>query len=656
MIVLGLHFGHDAAVALLKDGKVLYALEKERTLRVKHAVGVQAADIVAALEAAGIDIADVDCCAITNTQNYDYLFFDASALSFTVDVAVARVIPSPYQDMLDIGKVRHPPTQPGILAHIMAAKKTGLVDRPDWPGAADDPFTDLAPKILGRDTSRGFDGIAVMHSTENFYYLPTWNEHCTLPQIAATSYGAMLDPVVGKSFHLPVTVQVLGRQIPGAMISHHYAHASYAFFESPFESAAILSCDGSTAALSTYDSGMFYWGSGAEIYPLTPHFLSIGPLYTVTATHLRMDPGRMMGLAAYGEPRLFDPAYVGNQFDEPQLGHKAMIWFDHVVARARDLGYDMAPLSDRARITEPVNADIAASTQKCFEETMLRAAAAFATCLTRTGVFAPRLCLSGGVMLNCPSNTRLLRESAFNQIFVPPAVSDSGLAVGACYALYHAILGHPRPSARATDAELIYRAAPYAGTTIERTITSYGDRIVASRPADAAEEAARMLSADAIIGWFEGASELGPRALGHRSILANPCSAENWRRVNVIKGRELWRPLAPAVLKDKADAWFAAGPSDSPFMLFNHTVIGDRLPAITHVDGTARVQTVEPANGGYFRVLSAFDRLTGVPVLLNTSFNGPGEPIVETPAHAIDFLLSTPIDAVFVDGWKIVRP
>ena len=161
--------------------------------------------------------------------------------------------------------------------------------------------------------------------------------------------------------------------------------------------------------------------------------------------------------------------------------------------------------------------------------------------------------------------------------------------------------------------------------------------------------------ADKVIAWFEGGSEAGPRALGHRSILADVRPSENWLRVNKVKGREPWRPFAPIVLAEKAGDWFDGCPTPSPYMLFTAQVKGNRLPSITHVDGSSRIQTVDESCGGIRGILEAFDRATGVPVLMNTSFNGPGEPIVETPSQAIDFLLTSDIDVVYIDSRRVTR-
>jgi carbamoyltransferase len=191
---------------------------------------------------------------------------------------------------------------------------------------------------------------------------------------------------------------------------------------------------------------------------------------------------------------------------------------------------------------------------------------------------------------------------------------------------------------------------------IENAIKEAGNSIAAERCENAAARAAADLDANKIIAWFEDRSEIGPRALGHRSILADPRKMENWQRVNQLKKRESWRPLAPAVLEAHARDWFRGTPLPSPYMLFTGSVTREGIPAVTHIDGSARLQTVGPDCGEFFRLLNEFHALTGIPVLLNTSFNGPGEPIVETPHDAIRFLVTTDLDALYMGGRRITRP
>jgi carbamoyltransferase len=208
------------------------------------------------------------------------------------------------------------------------------------------------------------------------------------------------------------------------------------------------------------------------------------------------------------------------------------------------------------------------------------------------------------------------------------------------------------PNGAAIDA---YLGARIDETEIEAALSRHAAGLDYERLADWAEVAAQDLADDRIIGWFEGRSEIGPRALGHRSILADPRKAANWARVNKIKGREDWRPFAPAVLADRATHWFAGLPLPSPHMLFTAQVTSRKIPAITHVDGSSRIQTVDESCGAFHRLLRRFDALTSVPVILNTSFNGPGEPIVETPEEALRFFLQSDLDALYMEGRRIRR-
>jgi carbamoyltransferase len=201
-----------------------------------------------------------------------------------------------------------------------------------------------------------------------------------------------------------------------------------------------------------------------------------------------------------------------------------------------------------------------------------------------------------------------------------------------------------------------YLGLAYDSADVNAARALHGEAVVETSVADGCRAAAEDIAAGRIIAWFEGRSEVGPRALGHRSILSDPRDAAKWRDVNRVKQREYWRPFAPAVLAEKAGDWFEGAPASSPHMLFNAQVRGTDLPAITHVDGSARIQTVDASCGGFRRVLEGFDALTGVPVIMNTSFNGPGEPIVETPDEALAFLVSSEVDAVYVEGRRFSRP
>ena len=261
----------------------------------------------------------------------------------------------------------------------------------------------------------------------------------------------------------------------------------------------------------------------------------------------------------------------------------------------------------------------------------------------------PKLCMAGGVALNCVANSRLASEGPFEEVWVQPAAGDAGTALGA---------------AMQVAADLGDQVSPMPGAALGRGF-SEGQiedalrlaEVPYERPASIARAAAEVLAADGVVAWFQGRSEFGPRALGHRSLLANPSRAGTLRRLNDIKGREQFRPVAPMVLLERASAIFS-GPLPSPYMLFVHRVLPewrDRIPAVVHVDGTARAQTVDRREEPLLaELLQAFERMTGLPVLVNTSLNTAGRPMVDSPRDALECFGSAPVDALAI-GPFIVR-
>jgi carbamoyltransferase len=439
------------------------------------------------------------------------------------------------------------------------------------------------------------------------------------------------------------------------------AHAASIYYLTGLDRAAILTHDGFSGGQS-YHTGMFYYGDGHRIFPLAPHHLVVGAMYESAGIRLNLGligpAGKLMGLAPYGKPRLFDERFVGNMYDLHAGGYRRpeTDWIGQCLSRAEALGYDLRPFRDRAQMTAAINADIAASTQKLFDATLLATVSTFDAILRRMKLGRLPLYYAGGTALNCPANSLIAQDGRFASVHVPPWCDDSGLALGAALALYHNVLEQPL-SVRAPNETVIdaYLGARIEEAEIDTALRRHGEQIACEQILDWAEAAAQDIADDRVIGWFEGRSEIGPRALGHRSILADPRNAENWARVNRIKGRESWRPFAPAVLADRAEQWFAGLPLPSPHMLFTAQVKSKDIPAITHVDGSSRIQTVDESCGAFHRLLSQFDALTGVPVILNTSFNGPGEPIVETPDDALRFFLQSDLDALYLEGHRIRR-
>lgn len=480
-------------------------------------------------------------------------------------------------------------------------------------------------------------------------------------------------PAIG---YVTARVNFDGVEKPGVLVPHHLAHAAYGFYQSGEERAAIATLDNGDAVTPIgYTGGILAVGQGTSITVLDFRFAFEGHLYQRVAELVGLGhgaaAGKLMGLAPYGEPVYFDPLMVGDAVsvfgsdyasgNKQNRNHVAQYLIDLAGAAEKHFGRDLGkllagidPESFGAKNVTYLKTRLAATAQKIMEENTLATLRAMHAGFADAGQPLDAVVLSGGVALNCPANTRAAQETPFDRVRVAPAVDDSGLPIGAAQAVAHDLFGVPRPAVDPESAEIAYLGASYDDAAVERAISAAGDAVRVVDCEDAPSAAARDVAEGRVVAWFEGRSEIGPRALGHRSILADVRPAENWRRVNRLKKREEWRPFAPAVLREKAGDWFD-GPLPSPHMLFTAQVKGNDLPAITHVDGSARVQTVGVECGGFRRVIEAFDALTGVPVVMNTSFNGPGEPIVETPEQAIAFLTTSEIDAVYIEGRKLVR-
>jgi carbamoyltransferase len=651
MIVLGLHFGHDAAVSVLRDGLILTTVLGERQRRIKHAMALDLQTLRRALEDAGIRLEEVDWCAITSTQKTELVATSRRNFALTLERHPADDSPSSFETLLKASG-----TDPRRL--LGASILEILYDRPpDYPRERH-ACAAYFPEYKRLKKSELF-----RHGWLDVYCgLGRWAEVQTLAALAEADYSECLaGDHLRHGFHLPVTVTLEGRRLPGAFVSHHMAHAASAYYPSGMAEAAIFTHDRYSDGRS-YHGGMFYRGQGHKIFPLTPHHLVLGTIYEDTGTAIGLGiigaAGKLMGLAPYGTPSFAEERFVGNAYELAAAGIEspARDWMAHCLKQAAARGYDRSAFRDPARMTEPINADIAASTQQIFEASMLRTVEAFSGLLAASGTPSRALCLSGGTMLNCPANTKIAAAGTFDEVFVPPWCDDSGLAAGAALALWHNVLDR-QPAVEGTRA---VNASAYQGPKpdfddLARLLRARGKRLRDEEVADPAAAAAEDLAQNRVIAWFEGRSEVGPRALGHRSILADPRDAGNWARVNRIKGREAWRPFAPAVLEEEAAGWFEGCPLPSPYMLFTAQVRRPEVPAITHVDGSSRIQTVGPEDGAFRRLLEVFHGLTGCPVVMNTSFNGPGEPIVETAANALDFLERSGLDALYIGARKVTR-
>jgi carbamoyltransferase len=436
---------------------------------------------------------------------------------------------------------------------------------------------------------------------------------------------------------------------PFHFVRHHVAHAASAALAAPWGpdgalgDCAVLAVDGRGEATSMLAGE--YRDRKLDILKAQslPH--SLGLLYEDLTAHLGFerssDEYKVMAMASYGAPLHLDH-FRQRVHATPDGGFRTepVDWSTFAPARRPGPENIIGPFDES-------HADLAASVQAALEEVLLDLCSWL---YGRTG--NSRLALAGGVALNCVANTRLLAESPFSEIWVQPAAGDSGTALGAALTV---------AAEAGDDLTAMTTAALGRGWTdaqIELALSTA--RVPYERPEDVSGAAAEIIADNGIIAWFQGRAEYGPRALGHRSLLAHPAREDNTERLNDIKGREQFRPVAPMVLSDRAAEIFARGPIPSPYMLFVHDVDPawqDRLQAVTHVDGTARIQTVEQADDPLTAgLLKTFDELTGIPVVVNTSLNTAGRPMVDSPRDALELFGSAPVDALAIGPFLVRRP
>jgi carbamoyltransferase len=590
--ILGLSaFYHDSAAALLVDGQIVAAAQEERFTRKKHDASFPAQAIRYCLQAGNVDLDRIDGVA----------FFEKPLIKFE------RLL------------------------------ETYLANAP-----------------------RGFKSFRVA--------IPVWIKEKLFQKANLEKALAPFAP---------------SGRVDGKLLfaEHHQSHAASAFFPSPFEEAAVLTVDGvgewTTTAVSI--------GRGNIIEPVReihwPH--SLGLLYSAFTyyTGFKANSGeyKVMGLAPYGEPKYAD-LILDKLMDVKEDGS---FWLDQsyfnyttgltMTSPKFHKLFGAPPRDPETRLT-PREMDLAASVQKVTEEVMLR--------ITRNVARSygiKNLCLAGGVALNCVANGKVLRDGVFENIWVQPAAGDAGGSVGAALAAYHQHFGQPRRVNGTLDGmQGSYLGPEFAQAEIEQRLVAAGAKFAVVGEPDLFERTCDALEAGHAVGWFQGRMEFGPRALGARSILGDPRNPEMQKNLNLkIKYRESFRPFAPSVLREDVADYFELD-RDSPYMLLvadvkrnrrrpitaqqealfgidKLNVVRSEIPAVTHVDYSARIQTVHAeTNPHYHALLSAFKQRTGCPVLVNTSFNVRGEPIVCTPEDAFRCFMGTEMETLVV-GNSILR-
>ena len=586
MRVLGVSaFYHDSAATLIEDGIITAAAQEERFTRKKHDAGFPENAIAYCLEHAGVTLKDIDFVA----------FYDKPFLKFE------RLL---------------------------------------------ETYVAFAP--------RGFKSFRMA--------IPVWLREKLFQKDLLRKQFKTYDPDFDWQNKLLFS-------------EHHQSHAASAFFPSPFEEAVVLTMDG----VGEWATTSVAQGNGADLQMTKeihfPH--SLGLLYSAFTyyTGFRVNSGeyKVMGLAPYGEPKYVDLIF-DHLIDVKDDGSFRLNqdYFDYCTGlrMTNDKFAELfgGPVRPPEELLTQKHMDLAASVQKAVEEVVLKLTRSLAK---ETG--SKNLCLAGGVALNCVANGKVLRDGAFENIWVQPAAGDAGGALGAALCAYHLYQKQPRKLNGNADAmHGSYLGPAFSQKDIEQRLQEAGAKFTVLSDQDVIEVTAQALADEKAIGWFQGRMEFGPRALGGRSILGDPRSASMQKTLNLkVKYRESFRPFAPSVLSEDAADWFELN-ADSPYMLIVADVVENRrramtdqekslfgieqlnvvrseIPAVTHVDYSARVQTVHrETNPRYHALISRFKELTDCPVLVNTSFNVRGEPIACTPEDAFRCLMGSEIDVLVV--------
>jgi len=438
-------------------------------------------------------------------------------------------------------------------------------------------------------------------------------------------------------------------------IKHHLSHAASTFLVSPFEEAVILTAD----AVGEWTTMSYGIGKGNRIKILKEiHYPdSLGLLYTAVTTYLGFEAlegeGKVMGLAGYGKPKFLDNfkqivhVYPDGSFRINQrffgFNKGSRMYskrFVKLFGKERKVGEEI----------EERHCDIAASLQRFTEDTLIGISRKL-----HKDFDINKLCLAGGLFLNCVANGRIMEETPFKEVFIQPAAGDSGGALGVASYIYNTLLGNPRNYVM-IDA---YLGPEFSNSQIRKILINQSLNFKELTDDSLIKYAAQEIFQDKIIGWFQGSMEFGPRALGNRSILANPCNPDMKDILNSkVKSRESFRPYAPAVLEERVHDFFLAK-QFSPFMLLAAQVRKDKekiIPAVTHIDGTARVQTVsKKVNPKFWNLIKEFENITGIPLVINTSFNLKGEPIVCSPSDALNVFLKSKMDILVLGNFVLEK-
>jgi carbamoyltransferase len=632
-IILGLHFGHDAHAVLLEDGEVLSYIQRDKISRIKNHGGVNACLIKKCLDLAGRSESDIDYIAITNTQYREFVFESPDYLCFSYSPnGVCRAVDYSFDSLAQ--RTSYSSTEIREAFGRSTLDRINRANRSQYPQLIEHYNSDLQDWSLPYKPYIFTARSGINQISEQFF------ADSDLGSFTSNSHAW-----ASENMYMPLLVKLAGIEIPGFFVDHHFAHANSVSTKSQYANSLIFSSDGSGASVL---GNLVCVKIANKIYPFMHTSYRGGQFYEMAAMELGLDCGKFMGLAGYG---IADP-YLIATFNDTDLQ-----LLDHAHVRRTVEDYYGCQI-DPSRILDRINTGFAITCQHLFERSTVRYILAILAQVRRLVPDIECLELSGGSALNCPTNTVLAEVLGSKNVFIEPCCNDEGLGLGAAHAvgamIYEEKWKPLSDKSRGWATPFLGPHASKPSSKILEKLTHNGAVFPIADCPDWSVMVSQYLINGSIGMVMRGRAEIGPRALGNRSIIALPLNANVARSVNRIKQREEWRPLAPACLSTSFSSLFR-GP-ENPYMLMTDKVNSLDYPGITHVDGTARVQAVTENHETFYKILMALERAMGSrAVLLNTSLNRKGEPILNDADIALEFFIESGCAFILLDDFLVVK-
>ena len=631
MIIFSINFGHDASFAIFKDGVLIDFVEIERESRLKHHLGITIEYLNEYLSRIKLNIDSIDFICCSGTQYWGAYTSSEIKIKYGYTDKHKKFLPN--SDLYDLSNFDFSEISGGGKFNYHIEKQKIISN----PSPTRKKWALINPILNLQSSTEDIKKVISIYEDSS-------SINCKLVQ---------------ENFFCPLIISLDGRDIPGLYIDHHAAHANYASYYSN-SNAIIVTHDGGLAGRPYNSGGIYINYTNKPVFPLYNHKLALGHIYDSVANYIGIDAGKLMGLSSYGKPNrhineivvnyissLYYDQPINPQFIVGQILQSSAI--DHVLREEliNKFKFELKNLDLQRAI------QAASNTQYFVQKVYSKIISEFSEKINEVDSSFKNVYTTGGFSLNCPTNTEI-NNSSTTLFYKPlPAVGDTGISIGSAVAFMNYLLikiNKPKD-----DNKLVAAFPP--------SLKKYNihlkneNRII--KLYEMSEETTRILSNELIMGkiicTFLGRSEVGPRALGHRSIIAWAGDEFNRDRINKFKGRENWRPLAPIILKDDFNTYFTGDPDESIYMLNVSKVKSDKLPAVTHVDNTARVQVLDKSELILSKILEYLKINKHVPVIINTSFNCAGEPLVETFENAVNSFITMEFDYLITENSVYIK-